>query len=225
MEVEVDSQGDQDSMGNRHLRRLQARLERVSAETGALKRKKKKKSACSSETLRVRSAASISCDDQEVEVIRFHSQEVEARKTHQSETVLKRKPEAPNNEFDLKKAKYEVLKFGISGFEKQKRDDAMVSLAIKLGAKPPKKEYVNYCQLKQNLAKERADAEAQRQALLKQGIKVARRRPTVAQRRKKDQNKVAGFDPMGHARFFKDGVQNVQVFQRPGGRGPRGRRR
>lgn len=37
--------------------------------------------------------------------------------------------------FSMNKARHEVLKLGISGFEKEKKKDAEVALAIKLGAK------------------------------------------------------------------------------------------
>ncbi|XP_013780223.1 uncharacterized protein C1orf131 homolog [Limulus polyphemus] len=52
-----------------------------------------------------------------------------------------RKPDEENDlfedrpELDLQRARYEVLKFGISGFEKQRKDEARIALAIKLGAK------------------------------------------------------------------------------------------
>lgn len=38
-------------------------------------------------------------------------------------------------EFDLEKARFDVYKFGIKGFDKQKYENARVSLAVSLGAK------------------------------------------------------------------------------------------
>ncbi|KAF5301586.1 hypothetical protein FQR65_LT08891 [Abscondita terminalis] len=49
--------------------------------------------------------------------------------------------------FDAKKARHEILKFGMSGFDQQKKQEAKIQLAIKLGAKPPKKVYKNYKEL------------------------------------------------------------------------------
>ena len=40
-----------------------------------------------------------------------------------------------NPEFDLKQARFEVRKFGIKGFEGDKKEEAMTSLLIRLGAK------------------------------------------------------------------------------------------
>lgn len=38
-------------------------------------------------------------------------------------------------EFDLEKARFDVHKFGIKGFEKSKYQDARIALAVSLGAK------------------------------------------------------------------------------------------
>lgn len=51
------------------------------------------------------------------------------------------------NEFNIKKAMNEAIKFGISGFYQRKRERTMASLAIELGAKPEKKKYKNYKEL------------------------------------------------------------------------------
>lgn len=48
------------------------------------------------------------------------------------------------NEFNIKKARHEIIKFGISGFDSSEKQKANVQLAIKLGAKPPKNKYINY---------------------------------------------------------------------------------
>ncbi|GJQ88254.1 hypothetical protein Trydic_g13242 [Trypoxylus dichotomus] len=48
------------------------------------------------------------------------------------------------NEIDMKRARFEVIKFGMSGFDKQRKEKAKVQLAVKLGAKPPKQKYKNY---------------------------------------------------------------------------------
>ena len=43
--------------------------------------------------------------------------------------------EQSTNEFDFKKARHEVFKFGISGLEKDEKYEAKVAHAISLGAK------------------------------------------------------------------------------------------
>jgi len=48
------------------------------------------------------------------------------------------------NEMDMKKVRFEVFKFGMSGFKPEKKEEVKVALAIKLGAKPPKNKGYNY---------------------------------------------------------------------------------
>lgn len=51
---------------------------------------------------------------------------------------------ADEDVFDIRKARNEVLKFGLSGFEDVEKQKVQVAMAIKLGAKPPKRGYKNY---------------------------------------------------------------------------------
>lgn len=51
-------------------------------------------------------------------------------------------------EKEMKKLRYEIIKFGMSGFEKPKAKKAKVELAISLGAIPPKNRRMNYKVLK-----------------------------------------------------------------------------
>ncbi|XP_023652941.1 uncharacterized protein C1orf131 homolog [Paramormyrops kingsleyae] len=46
--------------------------------------------------------------------------------------------------FNLEKARFEVHRFGITGFQKEQRRQFEQERAIMLGAKPPKKEHTNY---------------------------------------------------------------------------------
>lgn len=43
--------------------------------------------------------------------------------------------EAPGSSFDWHKARQDVFRFGITGFEHKEQTDAKVSLAVKLGAR------------------------------------------------------------------------------------------
>lgn len=52
-------------------------------------------------------------------------------------------------EREMKRIRYEVMKFGMSGFEKEKAEEAKVALALSLGAKAPKKKGINYKELKE----------------------------------------------------------------------------
>ena len=45
-----------------------------------------------------------------------------------------------NPEFDLRQARFEVRKFGIKGFQGDKKEEAMTSLLVRLGAKVSSRE-------------------------------------------------------------------------------------
>ncbi|XP_071879218.1 uncharacterized protein [Bombus fervidus] len=64
-------------------------------------------------------------------------------KNERNENDEKRKQER-----EMKRVRYEVMKFGMSGFKRTKAKKAEIALAISLGAKPPPKKYINYKILK-----------------------------------------------------------------------------
>lgn len=77
------------------------------------------------------------------------------------------KPEEDTDEFDIKRARHEVIRFGISGFDSKEKEDAKVTMAIKLGAKPPKRKYQNYKELLQEKKKAAAETDPGALGLLK----------------------------------------------------------
>lgn len=87
-------------------------------------------------------------------------------------------------EKEMKKLRYEIIKFGMSGFEKPKAKRAKVELAISLGAKPPKNRRMNYNKLKmrQTTKKERKKEEEGH----KSGLSNSLRKPKSKKTRKKD---------------------------------------
>lgn len=60
-------------------------------------------------------------------------------KNERNENDEKRK-----QELEMKRVRYEVMKFGMSGFKGAEAEKAEIALAISLGAKPPKKTGINY---------------------------------------------------------------------------------
>lgn len=81
------------------------------------------------------------------------------------------KPETLD-EKQLKRVRYDVFKLGMSGFHKEKKEDARVALAIKLGAKPPRNKTMNYKKL-QVIKKDEKKKEAEEKEMkLKLGLKV-----------------------------------------------------
>ncbi|XP_050303867.1 uncharacterized protein C1orf131 [Anthonomus grandis grandis] len=76
------------------------------------------------------------------------------------------------NEFNIYKAKREVMQFGISGFDTAKKEEAKIQQLIKLGAKPPKKKNKNYKELlkEKKMEKEKKESTQQFQQLGKNSM-------------------------------------------------------
>ncbi|XP_062831903.1 uncharacterized protein C1orf131 homolog isoform X2 [Anolis carolinensis] len=87
----------------------------------------------------------------DIEVVTFHSRhrkkkiKLEAPQLDSSKekTTFQEKHEG-GQAFNLEKARLEVHQFGITGFDKKEQRVLEQERAIMLGAKPPKKEYLNY---------------------------------------------------------------------------------
>ncbi|CAL7947984.1 unnamed protein product [Xylocopa violacea] len=68
------------------------------------------------------------------------SSKFSAKKDKESEYIDERRKQ----ELKMKRVRYEVMKFGMSGFKGAEAEEAEVALAISLGAKPPKNKGINY---------------------------------------------------------------------------------
>lgn len=75
------------------------------------------------------------------------SQEVPDSKSYKSKEVRAQESRR-DQEVEMKRARFDVIKFGMSGFDGAKGEEAKVNLAIKLGAKPKKNKPKNYKDLK-----------------------------------------------------------------------------
>lgn len=88
--------------------------------------------------------------------------EIPKRKTKSTDNLINKQKNDPidskrkqnpaelkkEQEKEMKKARYDVIKLGISGFEKTKARKTKVDLAVSLGAVPPKNRRMNYKKLK-----------------------------------------------------------------------------
>lgn len=86
-------------------------------------------------------------------------------------------------EKEMKKLRYEVIKFGMSGFEKPKARRAKVELAISLGAIPPKNRRMNYKALK---ARRKTEKERKKEEGHKSGLTSSLLKPKFKKTQKKD---------------------------------------
>lgn len=86
----------------------------------------------------------------------------ESHKSKSKSTKLAKKRPANNQKddsgLDLKRTRREVFNFGITGYDFQDQQKAKISLAVKLGAKPPKNQYKNYKDLQDELKKSKEKA-------------------------------------------------------------------
>ncbi|XP_016410598.1 uncharacterized protein C1orf131 homolog isoform X2 [Sinocyclocheilus rhinocerous] len=82
--------------------------------------------------------------------------------------VKGKKKKGSDEKLTIEKARFEVHKFGLSGYQKQQQRVFEQDRAIMLGARPPKKQYVNYKMYQQMIkeqkikAKEEAKSETQK---------------------------------------------------------------
>ncbi|XP_068087944.1 uncharacterized protein C1orf131 homolog [Hyperolius riggenbachi] len=106
--------------------------------------------------------------------------------------------------FDFEKARLEVHKFGITGYKKEKQRKFEQERAIMLGAKPPKREYVNYRVYQEKIKK-------QDQAKKESSITDSCSGPAKKKRKQgqKDRRKTKGSSrivPDGQVGRFRDGA-------------------
>ncbi|KAM4633182.1 40S small subunit processome assembly factor 1 [Polymixia lowei] len=105
-----------------------------------------------------------------------------------------------SEEFTLEKARLEVHRFGITGYKKERQRSFEQERAIMLGAKPPKKEYVNYKVLQQQIKEKKQKAKEEVQPDLKK--KKKHNKP----RDKKKTSSGSASATLGQVGRFKNGV-------------------
>ncbi|XP_059571300.1 uncharacterized protein C1orf131 homolog [Alligator mississippiensis] len=113
---------------------------------------------------------------------------------------------ADGQEFNLEKARLEVHKFGITGYEKKEQRLLEQERAIMLGAKPPKKEYINY-KIYQGIIKEKKTLrkEDNRKEYKSLSFKKHRRKGQEERKLKKKKS-VSRILPTGQVGKFKNGT-------------------
>ncbi|ODM97888.1 hypothetical protein Ocin01_08793 [Orchesella cincta] len=96
-------------------------------------------------------------------------------------------------EIDMKKTRYEIMKFGISSLKSQELVDAETSLAISLGAKPNKRQAINYKELQTQRKKDKELIKEQEAGMVKPKLKgVAKKKSQVGKAVSKDKKKQIG---------------------------------
>ncbi|XP_061668138.1 uncharacterized protein C1orf131 homolog isoform X2 [Syngnathoides biaculeatus] len=140
-----------------------------------------------------------------VEVVSFQDPAKRQRKTKQMPAVAEtppldtsdKKQSAPQRGLSLEKARLEVHRFGITGYKKERQRVFEEERAIMLGARPPKRNYLNYKVLQQQIKEKKAKKEPH---------------PDLKKKKKntrdKDKMRTAGSssEPTGQVGRFKNGM-------------------
>ncbi|XP_036406485.1 uncharacterized protein C1orf131 homolog [Megalops cyprinoides] len=105
-----------------------------------------------------------------------------------------------SKEFSLEKARLEVHRFGITGYQKEQQRMFEQERAIMLGAKPPKKEYVNYKVYQQMIKEKKLKA--------KEEVKLDNKKTKKRESKPRDEKKKASSSviPTGQVGRFKNGM-------------------
>ncbi|XP_010745971.3 40S small subunit processome assembly factor 1 [Larimichthys crocea] len=106
-------------------------------------------------------------------------------------------------ELSLEKARLEVHRFGITGYKKEQQRVFEQDRAVMLGARPPKKDYVNYKVLQQQIKDKKQKAKEEVQPDLKKKKKQSNPRD---RKKKVSSGSGSGVAPTGQVGRFKNGM-------------------
>ncbi|XP_025940835.1 uncharacterized protein C1orf131 homolog [Apteryx rowi] len=109
------------------------------------------------------------------------------------------------HEFNFEKARLEVHKFGITGYEKQEQRTWEQERAIMLGAKPPKKEHVNYKTYQEKM-KEKKTTKDDDNGKEHKGDSLKKKKKEQKERKAKKKKSVPSIWPAGQVGKFRDGT-------------------
>ncbi|XP_056284817.1 uncharacterized protein C1orf131 homolog isoform X1 [Pseudoliparis swirei] len=104
-------------------------------------------------------------------------------------------------ELNLEKTRLEVHRFGITGYKKEQQRVFEQDRAVMLGARPPKKDYVNYKMLQQRIQDKKQKAKEEVQSDLKK-----RKKPKNQRTKKRRVSSTSGSAPSGQVGRFKNGM-------------------
>ncbi|KAM6082376.1 40S small subunit processome assembly factor 1, partial [Chlamydotis macqueenii] len=116
---------------------------------------------------------------------------------------------ANEQEFNFEKARLEVHKFGITGYKKQEQRIWEQERAIMLGAKPPKKEHMNYKTYQEKM-KEKKAAKDDDKGKEHKGDSLKKKKKEQKERKAKRKKSVPSIWHAGQVGKFRDGTLILQ---------------
>lgn len=150
----------------------------------------------------------------QVEVVEFHSRNKKRKlkpggdeNTKTKTSVLEK--DVDIQEFNLEKARLEVHRFGITGYGKGKERVLERERAIMLGAQPPKKSYVNYKVLQEQIKEKIAAKEEEKRMAQDSDIFKKKKRKGQEDRKskkKKSAPSILSSGRVGQVGKFKNGT-------------------
>lgn len=158
--------------------------------------------------------AAASLNREPVEVVEFHSRNKNRKqkpgedKNTQTKTSILEKDVAVQ-EFNLEKARLEVHRFGITGYGKGKERVLERERAVMLGAQPPKKSYVNYKVLQEQIKEKKAAKEEEKRTAQDTDIFKKKKRKGQEDRKskkKKSAPSILSSGRVGQVGKFKNGT-------------------
>ncbi|XP_036210633.1 uncharacterized protein C1orf131 homolog [Myotis myotis] len=149
-----------------------------------------------------------------VEVVEFHSRSKKRRQRPDQDEDAKTKTSILDKdvniqEFNLEKARLEVHRFGITGYGKGKERVLERERAVMLGAQPPKKSYVNYKVLQEQIKEKKAAKEEEKR--MAQDTDIFKKKKRKGQEDRKSKKKKAAPSILSSGRIgqvgkFKNGT-------------------
>lgn len=158
-------------------------------------------------------AAAAPRGSERVELVEFRSSRRKAQQprpaqaTKTKDSVLKK--DVDTQEFNLEKARLEVHRFGITGYGKGQERVLERERAVMLGAQPPKKSYVNYKVLQEQIREQKAAREAAKRTAQDTDIFKRKKRKGPADRKSRKKEPAASISSggrLGQVGRFKNGT-------------------
>ncbi|KAJ8962348.1 hypothetical protein NQ318_018330 [Aromia moschata] len=145
---------------------------------------------------------------EDFQAVTFESYKSKKQKEKHDVTV-KNTQKIQQNDFNIKQAKHEIIKLGMSGFDRQKKQEAKTQLLIKLGAKPPKNKCKNYklLQAEHKKSKEKEASKLQFQQLGKNSIGKANAKGKSFDRKRRKEKKGDILDIYGKVKATNNSKQ------------------
>ncbi|XP_014359201.2 uncharacterized protein C1orf131 homolog [Papilio machaon] len=143
--------------------------------------------------------------DSNFKVVKFETHKPKKKQTLEDENKIDEHNKTPytKKDIDLKKIRHEVVKFGMSGFDGSKKEEAKIALAVSLGAKPPKREYINYKELMQKRKQEKLEQNKEKQLMISKTVLK-----TAGKKKKKGINNDVGHFLDNYGKVQKKDLKN-----------------